>query len=139
MTDLPKLTLPQGKSLLALVKFQEQQGKEIIFSVLGGWESEITPWDDIEQIVAKPSSETITIWSERGYISLGERGVGMGSSLPTLVLCQEALDYCDWVRKPSWLRWLIGQKDAWSSESKGVIAGVVSAILTLLIAKWLGF
>lgn len=148
MTDLPKLTPSQREPLFALVRFQEQQGQEITFAIASGWEVEIAPWHDRDKVIIKLPKETITVWYENGCISLSERSMGpgnLGYSITTFLLCQEALDYYDWMRKPRLLRGITEFFDKFLSHNiiagtiAGAIGGAISAILAYMILKALGY
>lgn len=146
--DVDLLTPTQRDPLLAMVRFQRQQGQDIHFtSPLGALA--ISYKDKFHTMAPYHARE---LWEKQNYIVVSQGQMywpdpeeeGWERSQPALILTltQKAIDYERWLRKPTWQRWLIKQARAISSEIRAAIFSLITAlitsVLTLLVLKWLG-
>ncbi|MCB0207733.1 MAG: hypothetical protein KDJ52_00295 [Anaerolineae bacterium] len=139
-----ELSSNQRDPLFALVKYQQQQGHDVVFAYVNG---EISPKDQINHAITTADDTLVGLWSEDEYIYIHHYPAQefdriIMSATVLLRLKANALEYYAWLQKPSWQRWLIKEKESWGSPSKnalvsGVIS-VVSAVLTVLLLKMLG-
>ncbi|GIK36616.1 MAG: hypothetical protein BroJett011_04490 [Chloroflexota bacterium] len=53
-----------------------------------------------------------------------------------VTLTQKAFDYERWLRRPVWQRWLIKQKNAWSSEAKALLVAVIGGVVSAVLTTW---
>ena len=145
---MEELTTGQRMPLFKLVRYQQESNHEIVFSVGQGWDIEIKSWDKRtteEPPIIKMPKEIFELWKECGYIAFSERGLGGGSfaySVPTFVLKQEALDYESFMRKPGVIRSIIklwqGLIEDVPSLVWGIVGGVGSAVITIIVLNWFG-
>lgn len=144
------LTPTQQDPLLAMVRFQRQQGQDIDFTIpLGAlainYESEFR---------ITPPQHAREAWQEHGYVIITEgkmyRKVAPGedeaedegpyyisSEALIVTLTQKALDYERWMRKPRWKRWLLKQVEQLSAEIRAAIISLVTALITSIITVWI--
>lgn len=142
------LTPTQRDPLLAMVRFQRQQGQDIGFTIPLG--SLFINYKNKFHVM--PPKHARELWEKQGYVFISEGKMswpdpeeeGWERSQPALILTltQKAFAYERWLRKPTWQRWLIKQANALSSEIRAavisLVVSVIAAVLTVFILKWLG-
>jgi hypothetical protein len=144
MGRFPKLTEHQYKPLLTLVDYQEQKKRLVVYANSGGWQAELTPWGEDDNIVTSVDVEVLALWEHCGYVTVGGRPVGpgmLGEAVPsfqTLILREEALAYAKRMRKPWMLRSVLNALDELSPEIRAGVISLITAILTTLVLHWLG-
>ncbi len=145
---MEELTTSQRETLFELVGYQRTSKQDIVFSAGEGWDIEIRPWDkrttEEKPIVCIPK-EVLDLWKESGYVAFSERGVGGGPlayNISTFILKQEALDYESLMRKPGVVRAVVkvwrGLVEDVPSLVWGIVGGVASATVTVIVLNWLG-
>lgn len=95
-----KLTTAQREALLKLVAYQNQAGREIVFTLKpienrDEVDRVVRPWGQSGETVTAIPEEFVVLWVEVGLIVMHRRGVGSqgGGGALTFILRQEALDY----------------------------------------------
>lgn len=148
MDDDDLLTISQREPLLAMVRFQRQQGQDLRFTIpLGGLAISYQ-----NQFHIMPPYHAREVWERQNYVFISQGQMswtdpvepGWEQSQPALILTltQKAFAYERWLRRPTWQRWLIRQRQVWAPEVRAAVVSLITAlitsVITVYILTWLG-
>lgn len=144
MEGKPKLTKPEEDALASLVAYDKSKGGGIVFACASRGESDVSPLERPETILASLPSEYILAWEQMGYVTLSQRRSGFGPfayDQTTLVLTQDAIAYTARAEKPRFIRWSMNTWDAWATDRRALVTAVIGtvfgAVITTLVLVYL--
>ena len=136
---LPKLTQDQTKPLVELVDHQTQHGKPVLFRVShdrAHTSSEVKGAGGKTAVQA--CVELVELWAASGYVYLRQFDTGLSfkqyavsSHTWSFLLTQKALDYCQRLRKPRYMRAIF---NAWDDLRPDLRSALVAAVFSILVS-----